>query len=397
MRLIALNCPVCGGETELNYNIKSGFCKNCGSKVMLDEEIQKIRIDHYITVQNLIILAERAHTKEESHNLYLKALELDPNNFKTILGLMNSSLTPEKSSYYLNLYFTLSRKEGKKEKDLLEEISKFSTSYPEAFSSSIIKLNPTNKEFLNAAISSLFFNLSEHKTKNEIILNAMTRWKFYRVPPENILEKFFELLKEYKITPAEEYFRLLNIEARIIPETTLNKFFEIILNMNESNKKSYADFLFSFIAKKNKEGKYFPFVHSKYFPKDKSYFKLSLNSLKNSSSFFVASSLFLKLSQNDLARKSYLKTIFNILEKNIYVKNNLFKTRGLELFEFLSQNNIVLDNNSFPENYEFLKSFIPTNIYSDEKELLVNLFPNYNFSKKDKKKISFFNFLRRDK
>lgn len=41
MKLITLKCPECGATLQLDQDRKECFCTYCGSKILLDEEIQK--------------------------------------------------------------------------------------------------------------------------------------------------------------------------------------------------------------------------------------------------------------------------------------------------------------------------------------------------------------------
>ena len=41
MKLITLKCPECGATLQFDLDRKECFCTYCGSKILLDEEIQK--------------------------------------------------------------------------------------------------------------------------------------------------------------------------------------------------------------------------------------------------------------------------------------------------------------------------------------------------------------------
>lgn len=43
MKLIALKCPHCGGDIELNDSMSHGFCIHCGSKIMVEREAAENR------------------------------------------------------------------------------------------------------------------------------------------------------------------------------------------------------------------------------------------------------------------------------------------------------------------------------------------------------------------
>ena len=83
MPLIALTCPNCSGDIQLDDSKEFGFCMYCGKKVMLSEKVrQTVIIDNSRNIDNLLVMAEDAvindniKTAEESIN---KVLEMDIN------------------------------------------------------------------------------------------------------------------------------------------------------------------------------------------------------------------------------------------------------------------------------------------------------------------------------
>lgn len=45
MSLVNIKCPNCGASIQLDNSRESGFCSYCGSKVQIQEAINKIKID----------------------------------------------------------------------------------------------------------------------------------------------------------------------------------------------------------------------------------------------------------------------------------------------------------------------------------------------------------------
>ncbi len=50
MALVALKCPHCGGDIQLDSDKEFGFCMHCGTKIMIQETVNRmsksiIRID----------------------------------------------------------------------------------------------------------------------------------------------------------------------------------------------------------------------------------------------------------------------------------------------------------------------------------------------------------------
>lgn len=67
MKLITLKCPECGATLQLDQDRKECFCTYCGSKILLDEEIQKqdVRIEKHIIDEAAV---EQEKTKQK-HDL----------------------------------------------------------------------------------------------------------------------------------------------------------------------------------------------------------------------------------------------------------------------------------------------------------------------------------------
>ena len=80
-------CPNCSGELSLDPTMDKGFCMHCGSNIVVEEAIKKVKVDGLASVQNLLDMAEnmkRYGKYREAYNYYTKALEIDPKYYKTI-------------------------------------------------------------------------------------------------------------------------------------------------------------------------------------------------------------------------------------------------------------------------------------------------------------------------
>lgn len=88
MSLVPLKCPSCGADMEVDSGKEFLFCQFCGSKIMVQEEIQKVEVTHSGSVElntdkqrdNFLALAD--HDFEtgnfiSAYNYYTKALECD--------------------------------------------------------------------------------------------------------------------------------------------------------------------------------------------------------------------------------------------------------------------------------------------------------------------------------
>lgn len=109
MGLVALKCPGCGGEIQLDDSKESGFCMHCGSKLMVQDEIQrieisgKVKLDHSETLANCLKLANEAyeaHNYSEAYNYYTKVLEIKSDEYKAVYrkalcaGYLSSGQSP---------------------------------------------------------------------------------------------------------------------------------------------------------------------------------------------------------------------------------------------------------------------------------------------------------------
>jgi DNA-directed RNA polymerase subunit RPC12/RpoP len=81
LELQAARCPSCSGEMQLNPKKETGFCMHCGSKILVKEAIQKIRIDSEHLIKNYLEIAMAAFERgdySEAYDYYTKILEIDP-------------------------------------------------------------------------------------------------------------------------------------------------------------------------------------------------------------------------------------------------------------------------------------------------------------------------------
>ncbi len=97
MAVVALKCPSCNGDIEFDDSREFGFCSFCGTKVMIQEEIQKIKVIHTGSVvvddsgkaANYLALASSALKNGnygEAYDYYTKVLELDMKVYQAIFG-----------------------------------------------------------------------------------------------------------------------------------------------------------------------------------------------------------------------------------------------------------------------------------------------------------------------
>ena len=91
MSMVALKCPECGADIELDDSREFGFCLYCGTKVMQDKVIVEhqgsVKIDNSDYVQKFLQNARRAKEKEdweETEKYYNLVEQNDPDNIEAI-------------------------------------------------------------------------------------------------------------------------------------------------------------------------------------------------------------------------------------------------------------------------------------------------------------------------
>lgn len=70
MSLVAAKCPNCGASIMLDAGSQEGFCSYCGSKLKIQEVIQRVKIDKTGDVGNYLALAEVAYKGEVTEEAY---------------------------------------------------------------------------------------------------------------------------------------------------------------------------------------------------------------------------------------------------------------------------------------------------------------------------------------
>lgn len=83
MSLVNVKCPNCGAAIQLDSSREEGFCSYCGSKVLVQEAINKVKIDKSGDIQNFLNLSKasiEANNGQEAYDYANKALEVDAQN-----------------------------------------------------------------------------------------------------------------------------------------------------------------------------------------------------------------------------------------------------------------------------------------------------------------------------
>ncbi len=66
MAFVSARCPNCRGEIQLDDSKKSGFCLHCGSKILVEEAVKKVKIDRTDSIDKYLKLARNA-SKSNNH------------------------------------------------------------------------------------------------------------------------------------------------------------------------------------------------------------------------------------------------------------------------------------------------------------------------------------------
>lgn len=89
MGFIAVKCPECGADIQLDDSREFGFCNYCGAKVVQDKVVVEhrgtVKVDETEKLENLYVLARRArddNNSEKASIYYDKILQQDPNSWE---------------------------------------------------------------------------------------------------------------------------------------------------------------------------------------------------------------------------------------------------------------------------------------------------------------------------
>lgn len=118
MKIIALKCPNCNANIELNRDKEFGFCNYCGTKIMIADAVQKVsgtvNINRTSEIGNILRRARDYENREmldEAERYYDRALDIDIDNREAQEGLERVKTTildpnviverpPAEGSYY---------------------------------------------------------------------------------------------------------------------------------------------------------------------------------------------------------------------------------------------------------------------------------------------------------
>ena len=87
MGFVALKCPQCGADIELDDSREFGFCQYCGTKIMQEQQnihlSGSVSVDKQQEIQSMLARANTLisqHRNKEAIKLYERILEIDATN-----------------------------------------------------------------------------------------------------------------------------------------------------------------------------------------------------------------------------------------------------------------------------------------------------------------------------
>lgn len=103
MKLVAAKCPNCGANIDVDANSDSTKCEYCNTKILVDDAIEKLRVEIKGEVEVKNLPKASSYLKNgaryykngeygEAYKQYNKAIELEPDNYIAVLrnGICNS-------------------------------------------------------------------------------------------------------------------------------------------------------------------------------------------------------------------------------------------------------------------------------------------------------------------
>ncbi len=87
MAIVAVRCPSCNGDIDLEQDREFGFCVYCGTKIHITSAVQRIKgtvsIDRQQEVQGYLSRAQQHENEGDfgsAEEYYRRALDIDPSN-----------------------------------------------------------------------------------------------------------------------------------------------------------------------------------------------------------------------------------------------------------------------------------------------------------------------------
>lgn len=110
MKLTPAKCPACGANIEVNEELKNAICQYCGTTILIEEAVQKLKIDLSGTVKvdgivgkNEKLEQAKKHIQLEEYadaeNLLRNVIALDKFNIEAYAYLLRTLVKKFESEY----------------------------------------------------------------------------------------------------------------------------------------------------------------------------------------------------------------------------------------------------------------------------------------------------------
>lgn len=91
MEFVAAKCPSCGGELQVDSNVKTGFCMHCGSQIIIEQAIEnkKITVEGIASYDQLLRNAQTFYDlgdKDKAKEIYRKLSQDYPHDHEIWWG-----------------------------------------------------------------------------------------------------------------------------------------------------------------------------------------------------------------------------------------------------------------------------------------------------------------------
>lgn len=153
MKLVSAMCPNCGAKLELDENMEKGFCMYCGSQILVQDAVQKykVEISGRISVEGILSAEDFAKNGDtlvnignypQAYDSFKELSEKYPDDYRGWWGMIRAmtsdfAIMPEETDYHENIrniaaeYFNYAVKvaDGSERKRITEIYEKWDKKY----------------------------------------------------------------------------------------------------------------------------------------------------------------------------------------------------------------------------------------------------------------------------
>lgn len=119
MKLVSAMCPNCGAKLELDENMEKGFCMYCGSQILVQDAVQKykVEISGRVSVEGILSAEDFAKNGDtlvnignypQAYDSFKELSEKYPDDYRGWWGMIRAmtsdfSIMPEETDYHENI------------------------------------------------------------------------------------------------------------------------------------------------------------------------------------------------------------------------------------------------------------------------------------------------------